>query len=259
MFRVQIFSLILLFTLAAKGISPVTLQDIDRQYESIQNTGKDLLQTESMILEALEQSGVSEPLAWRLARTYYSLGKRSSESAGKEYYSRCLQRASQAIQLNSQSAWGFYYRGICRGKLGEMQGIWSSLSMLKPLQQDLKKAVKLDPSVSQGGPHRALGKLYLELPGLLGGSVDKSVAHLQRAVVMGPRFADNYLFLAEALYEQENYHSARNALRILLKILEKSNEDYADAQQIRKEIQTLMEKIDPWIESQTSHAQRDKN
>ena len=258
MFRVQILSLIFLFTLAAKGIPPVSLQDIDCHYESIQNTREDLLQTESMILKALEQSGVSESLAWRLARTYFSLGKRSPEDASKEYYSRCMKRSDQAIQLNNQSAWGFYYRGLCRGKLGEMQGIWSSLSMIKPLEKDLKKAAKFDPSVSQGGPHRALGKLYLKLPGLLGGSVDKSADHLKQAVALGPRFADNYLFLAEALYEQENYHSAKNALRILLKIIEETN-DYPDAQQTREEVQTLMEKIDPWIESQTSHAQRNKN
>ncbi len=130
--------------------------------------------------------------------------------------------------------------------------------MIKPLKQDLNRAVEFDPSVSEGGPHRALGKLYLELPGLLGGSVDKSVDHLRQAVALGPRFADNYLFLAEALYEQGNYRAAKMTLVDLLKIIEESD-DYPSAQQIRQDVQTLMEKIDPWIESQTSHAQRDKN
>jgi len=257
MLRVPIFSLIFIFTLSATGISPVSLQDIDRQYESIQNTREDLLRTESLILSSLKQSGVSEPLAWRLARTYFLLGGKSKKEAGKEYYRRCIQRANQAIQLNPRSAWGFFYRGICRGKLGEMRGIWSSLSIIKPLKQDLKEAVKFDPSVSQGGPHRALGKLYLELPGLLGGSVDKSVDHLKQAVALGPRFADNYLFLAEALYQQENYRAAKSTLKDLLTIIE--GEDTEDARKTRKKVQTLMEKIDPWIKSQASHAQRDQN
>jgi tetratricopeptide (TPR) repeat protein len=254
MFRVSLFSLIFMFAFSAKGIAPVSVQDIDRDFESIQNTREDFLQTESMILKVLDQAGPAESLAWRLARTYYALGEKSNEEEGKEYYHRCIERADQAIQLNNQSASGFFFRGICRGKLGEMQGIWSSLSIIKPLKKDLKKALTLDPSVSQGGPHRALGKLYLELPGLLGGSVDKSVDHLRQAVVLGPKFADNYLFLAEALYEQENYHPARNTLRILLKIMEESS-DYPDAKQIREDIQTLMKKIDPWIESQATHAQ----
>ena len=258
MFRVLVFSLIFLFPLAAKGFSSVSLQDIDRHYESNKNTHKDLLLTESMLLDAMEQSGTSESLAWRLARTYFSLGKRSDEEDAIEHYNNCIARANKAIQLNSQSAWGFYYRGICRGKLGETQGIWSSLSMIEPLKQDLQKAAKLDPSVSRGGPHRALGKLYLALPGLLGGSVDKSVDHLQQAVVQGPGFADNYLFLAEALHEQENYRAAKNTLEDLLKIIEDSN-DYPNGEKVRKEVQTLMKEIDPWVEPQTSHAQRNKN
>jgi tetratricopeptide (TPR) repeat protein len=254
MFRASLFSLFFIFTLSAKGMPPVLVEDIDRQYESVPKTAEDLLQTESTILKALKQSGVSEPLTWRLARTYYSLGDRSTEDVRKEYYHRCIERADQAIQLNNQSAWGFFLRGICRGKLGEMQGIWSSLSIIKPLKQDFKKAVKLDPSVSAGGPHRALGKLYLELPGLLGGSVNKSVDHLKQAVTLGPTFADNYLFLADALFEQENYQAAKITLGNLLTIVPKSD-DSPKAQQIRKKVQTRMEKIDPWIESQASHAQ----
>lgn len=254
MFRVPLFILIFIFTLSAKGMPPVSVEDIDRQYESAQNTAKGLLQTEAMILKALEQSGLSEPLTWRLARTYYSLGDRSPEKVRKKYYSRCIERADQAIELNIKSAWGFFLRGLCRGKLGEMQGVWSSLSIIKPLKQDFKKAVKLDPSVSQGGPHRALGKLYLELPGLLGGSVDKSVNHLKQAVLLGPTFADNYLFLADALYEQENYRAAKITLGNLLTIVQKID-GTPKAQQIQKQVQTRMEKIDPWIESQASYAQ----
>lgn len=254
MFRVPLFSLIFIFAFSEMAIASVSVQDIDRQYESVQNSREDLLQAESMILKALDQSGLSESLAWRLARTYYAIGKNSAEDARKEYYHRCIDRADQAIELNNRSAWGFFFRGICRGKLGEIQGIWSSLSIIKPLKKDFKKAVTLDPSVSQGGPHRALGKLYLELPGLLGGSVEKSVDHLKQAVVLGPKYADNYLFLAEALYEQENYHAAKMTLKDLLTILQESG-DTPKAQQVREEIQTLMKKIDPWIEAQTSHAQ----
>ncbi len=255
MFRVLILSFIFIFTFAAQGISSVSVQDIDREFESVPKSREDLLQTESMILEALEQSGNSESLSWRLARTYYALGKRSEEEAGKEYYQRCMARANQAIELNNRSAWGFYFRGVCQGKLGEIEGIWNSLSIIKPLKKDLKKALEYDPSVSHGGPHRALGVLYLKLPGLLGGSVDKSVDHLQQAVAVGPKYADNYLFLAEALYEQENYQTAKVTLKVLLKVVEGSNDDTADAQQVREKVKTLMEKIDPWIESQATHAQ----
>jgi len=230
------------------------VQEIDRQYESHRTTTQDLLHTESMILKTQEQAGASEALAWRLARTYYSLAGRSAKEAAKKYYNSCLEQAEQTIALDIKSAWGFYLRGLCRGKLGEMQGLWSSLAMISPLKKDFKQAVKLDPSVSQGGPHRALGKLYLELPGLLGGSVDKSVDHLKQAVVLGPKYADNYLFLADALYEQENYRTAKNTLQDLLTIIGESDEP-PNAHQIRQKILLRMTKIESWIEPQNAHAQ----
>ncbi len=255
MFWVPVFSLIFIFSLSATGADPAFLQGIDRQYESVQTTSQDLLQTESRILKALEQKEASEDLAWRLARTYYALADTSTDNAAKKYYHQCLQRADQTIALNDRSAWGFFLRGLCRGKLGEMQGIWSSLSIINPLKNDFKNAARLDPSVSQGGPHRALGKLYLELPGLLGGSVDKSVDHLKQAVALGPKFANNYLFLAEALYEQKNYLDAKNTLQDLLTFIGESDEP-PGAHQIRQKVQILMAKIEPWIESQSPHAQR---
>ncbi|VAX27349.1 hypothetical protein MNBD_NITROSPINAE05-655 [hydrothermal vent metagenome] len=238
-----------MFTFSATGTDPVSLEDIDTHYESAQDSKKGLLQTESMILKARNSADASEPLAWRLARTYYSLAEVSGKEAAEKYYHRCLETAEQTIALNNNSAWGFYLRGLCRGKLGQMQGLWSSLSMIGPLKKDFQNAVRLDPSVSQGGPHRALGKLYLELPGLLGGSVDKSVDHLKQAVRLGPKFADNYLFLADALFEQENYRAAKNTLQDLLTLIADSDEP-PDAHEIRQKVMLKMTEIDSWIASQ---------
>lgn len=255
MFRIPVFSLIFLFSLAVTtGAAPALVQEIDQQYESPQTTAQDLLQTESMILKAQGQAGASEALSWRLARTYYALGLRSRKEIAKKYYNQCHEQAEKTVVLDIKSAWGFYLRGLCRGKIGEMQGVWSSLAMINPLKKDFQQAVKLDPSVSQGGPHRALGKLYLDLPGLLGGDVDKSVDHLKQAIVLGPKYADNYLFLADALYEQENYRAAKNTLQDLLTIIGESDE-LPYSHQIRQQVFIRITKIDPWIESQSSHAQ----
>lgn len=256
--RILIFGLILIFCLAAKGTGPIVTEAIDRHYQTISMTDEELLQSESMILTALEKTGLSEPLTWRLARTYYWLGSNASNGTAENYFHHCIEQADRAIHINKQSAWGYFFRGICRGKLGEMQGVWKSLAIIKPLKQDLLAALKLDPTVSQGGPHRALGKLYLELPALLGGSVGKSVDHLQKAVSLGPEFADNYLFLAEAHYENEDYRSAKNTLVELLKITQKSG-NLPNVQTIRQQAQELMEKINPWLESSSSDAQRDQN
>jgi tetratricopeptide (TPR) repeat protein len=256
MIRTLILGLILLFCLAARGDGPLTTEAIDRHYQSLATTDAELLKSEAMILAALKQSGPTEALTWRLARTYYRLGNRSRKKAARNYFQHCVEQSDKAIHLNPQSANGYFFRGICRGKLGELQGIWKSLAIIKPLKQDLLTAIKFDPTVDQGGPHRALGKMYLELPGILGGSVHKSVDHLRQAVSLGPEFADNYLFLAQAYYENEDYRSASDTLTKLLKITENSG-DLAKVRHVRQQAQELMAEIKPWLESQSSDAQRD--
>lgn len=256
--RILTLSLVLLFCLAARGTDLLSTEAIDRHYRAIPMTDAELLKSESLILEALKQSSPSAGLAWRLARTYLKLGETATNGTAENYFHRCIEQADRAIDLNNQSAWGYFFRGICRGKLGEIQGVWKSLTIIKPVKQDLLAALKLDPTVSQGGPDRALGKLYLELPALLGGSIGKSVDHLQKAVSLGPEFADNYLFLAEAQYENEDYRSAQNTLVELLKITQKSD-NFQNIQTIRQQAQELMEKINPWLKSPSSNAQRDQN
>lgn len=260
MIRISILAAILILFLAARGTDSLSPEEIDRHYRSLGRAGdhsnKKLLQSESMIRKAITQSGPPGPLTWRLARTYHRLGENASGETAKNYFRRCIEQAGRTIQLNNQSAGGFFYRGVCRGKLGKAQGIWKNLAAIKPLKRDLLAAVKYGPSLNQGGPHRALGKFYLELPGILGGSVDKSVHHLKQAVALGPEFADNYLFFAEALYERGNYRAAKDTLKDLLKIIEASS-GYPDSQQVRLEIQMLMEKINPRIESPAFNAKRD--
>ena len=82
--------------------------------------------------------------------------------------------------------------------------------------------------------------------------------HLKQAVSLGPEFADNYLFLAQALYEKGDYPAARNTLVELLEIAKKSDNPQ-NLQTIRQQAQELMEKINPWLESSLSNAQRNKN
>ena len=114
---------------------------------------------------------------WRQARTQYSIAKKAGKSKNN-HYGLCIFHSSRAIELQPDSAISYFYRGLCRGKQAEMKGIWASLGIIQPFTEDMKKAAELDPKVNNGGPHRALGNLYLELPYFLGGNFDKSIFHL---------------------------------------------------------------------------------
>ena len=161
-----LFSVLLFFTLtisnpAVFAQNPL-LDRMDRLYKeskSKQEYEKIALQIEKI----LENNPNLHEWKWRLARANYALAK-NFEGSRVHHYEQCILLSSQAIELKPNSAISYFYRGLCQGKKGELKGIWASLGIIDPFEEDMKKAVSLDPTVNHSGPHRALGKLYLELP-----------------------------------------------------------------------------------------------
>jgi len=161
---------------------------------------------------------------WRLARTHYAIAKILPENS-IQHFGLCISYSSKAIKLNPDSAISYFYRGLCRGKQGETKGIWASLGIIDPFEKDMKKAVSLDPTVSHAGPHRALGKLYLELPFILGGDLDKASFHLQEAVRLAPDYAENHLGLAQVLLKIKNSEEARETLHKLMQLTDNTQDE----------------------------------
>ena len=239
--------LIVFFLIFAFGVpvvsaeNPITLAEIDSQHEKSQ------LQTEYQeIASQIEKVLASNPnqyqWQWRQARTQYSLAKKAGESKS-DYYDLCILHSSRAIDLQPDSAVSYFYRGLCRGKQGEMKGVWASLGMIEPFKEDMTKAVELGPKVNHAGPHRALGKLYLELPFFLGGDSDKAVFHLKEAVRLAPDYAENHLGLAQILVKKNNSTQARESLHKLIQLTDNTQDEKLLS--LRKEGMELLENLTP--------------
>ena len=239
--------LIVFFLIFAFGVpvvsaeNPITLAEIDSQHEKSQ------LQTEYQeIASQIEKVLASNPnqyqWQWRQARTQYSLAKKAGESKS-DHYDLCILHSSWAIDLQPDSAVSYFYRGLCRGKQGEMKGVWASLRIIEPFEDDMKRAVELDPKVNHAGPHRALGKLYLELPFFLGGDSDKSVFHLKEAVRLAPDYAENHLGLAQILVKKNNSTQARESLHKLIQLTDNTQDEKLLS--LRKEGMELLENLSP--------------
>ena len=236
------FSLILIFGVpVASAQNLATLAEVDTLHEKSQ------LQTEyqniaSQIEIVLAGNPNQYQWQWRQARTQYSLAKKAGESKN-DHYDLCILHSSRAIELQPDSAVSYFYRGLCRGKQGEMKGVWASLGIIDPFEEDMKKAVELDPKVNHAGPHRALGKLYLELPFFLGGDSDKSVFHLKEATRLAPDYAENHLGLAQVLVKKNNSTQARESLHKLMQLTDNTQDEKLLS--LRKEGMKLLENLAP--------------
>ena len=208
------FFTILFIGLASQEID--LIKEVDNSY-GLANSNHDLYKLELLIKESLKTFPDSDKLFWRLGRVYFKLGEKSnSESEKIQYFTLCMAQTEKAILINTESANGYYFKGLCNGVLGQTQGIWSSLGIIEPFKNDMEITIRLDPSVEEGGPYRGLGNLYLKLPYILGGNIDRSIEYFQKAIQLGTDYGENYLGLAEAYIEKRDFVLARDTLNTLL-------------------------------------------
>ena len=209
----------LLFSILFVGLASQEtglIKELDHSY-SLAKSSDDLYKLESLVKKSLKIFPESDKLFWRLGRVYFKLGTTfTSESEKVYFFSLCMAQTKKTIEINSQSANGYFYNGLCSGTLGQTQGIWSSLGIIEPFKKDMETAINLDPSIGEGGPHIALGNLYLKLPYVLGGDLERSIGHFQKAIQLGSEFGENYLGLAEAYIENGDFVLAKGILHTLL-------------------------------------------
>ena len=209
----------LLFSILFVGLASQEtglIKELDHSY-SLAKSSDDLYTLESLVKKSLKTFPDSDKLFWRLGRVYFKLGETFTSEPEKVYFfSLCMVQTKKTIEINSQSANGYFFNGLCSGTLGQTQGIWSSLGIIGPFKKDMETAINLDPSIEEGGPHRALGNLYLKLPYVLGGDLERSIAHFQKAIQLGSEFGENYLGLAEAYIENGDFVLAKGILHTLL-------------------------------------------
>ncbi len=177
-----------------------------------------------------------------MANIHYKLARLLPDQQ-VQYLNSCIDHSQRAILRDSQSGAGYFFKGLCLGRLGEMKGIWNSLKIITPVRENMEAAARINPAIDHGGPHRALGRLYFKLPGVLGGDLKKSIDHLLKAVDYGPRYWENHYFLAESYFENKQYLLARSELQSAMKIASQPSDD-PDSKSRTVEFQKLMNAIE---------------
>ena len=243
--KLRVFLLALLLTqninvTIAFSQSP-TLVEIDHIYEESNSS----LEYEKIVTQ-IENFLTTRPdqyeWQWRLARAHYAIATTLPQN-NIHHFELCISYSSKAIDLQPDSAISYFYRGLCRGKQGETKGIWASLGIIGPFKEDMEKAVSLNPAVNHAGPHRALGKLYLELPFILGGDLGKSSFHLKEAVRLAPDYAENHLGLAQVLIKKNNSTEARETLNKVMQLTDNTLDEKLLS--LRKKGISLLKEINP--------------
>jgi tetratricopeptide (TPR) repeat protein len=102
------------------------------------------------------------------------------------------------------------------GAMAESFGLRAGIRYRGPVKRELEATLRIDPAFDGGAADRALGRWYHRVPGLFGGSKDKAVEHLRRALAFDPANPASHYFLAETLLALGRRDDARREFEAVL-------------------------------------------
>jgi hypothetical protein len=151
--------------------------------------------------------------AWKLARARYYLGTAGPAAGRRAALDAGMAASRTAIALQPKQPHGHFWLAANMGALAESFGMSQGLKYRKPIKAELEEVLRLDPAYEAGSADRALGRWYYKVPGLFGGSNEKSERHLRQSLTYDPQSTASWFFLAETLEDMGRSADARAALQ----------------------------------------------
>ncbi len=155
-------------------------------------------------------------LAWRLAKFNYYLGDRSPDAGERDKaFHDGIEAGKMAVKLQDGKPEGHFWLGANYGGSAKTSML-AGLSEFDDIKREMETVIKLDERYQDASAYMALGQLYLEAPGLLGGDTQKAIQYLEKGLKLGP---DNALLrsqLAAAYVEAHRNDDARKQIDALL-------------------------------------------
>jgi len=206
---------ILLLTVVVSGLQQPTTEDPDRLYADRANLAS-AQRAAALWEERLAADPKDFEAASKLGEAYYWLGGHVPANAQRGQYERGIDAGRRAVMLNPGRPEGHFWMAANMGALAESFGLRQGLKYRGTIKDELETVLKMDPVFLQGSADRALGRWYLKVPGLFGGSKQKSLEHLQRSLMHNPISTASCYFLAETLIEMNRRAEARAELQKVL-------------------------------------------
>jgi tetratricopeptide (TPR) repeat protein len=156
--------------------------------------------------------------AWKLARARYYIGTNGAVAGRRTALDAGMEAARKAIALQPSKPEGHFWLAANMGALAESFGLRQGIKYRSQIKDALLTTLKIDPAFMDGSADRALGRWYFKVPGLFGGSDEKSVQHLKKSIEYDPNSTASHFFLAETLLDMGKKADARAALQKVLDV-----------------------------------------
>jgi hypothetical protein len=210
------FAIRLLVSAALLALAPIaagphaqeTAKDPDRLYADREHL-QSAFEAASLWEARLARDSNNFESAWKLAKACYWLGGHAPTDDRRKQYERGIQAATRAAAIHADRPEGHFWMAANMGAMAESFGLRAGIKYRSPVKKELETVLMIDRGFQQGSADRALGRWYLKVPRLFGGSKDKSVEHLKKSLTYDPGSSASHYFLAETYLEMDRRDDAR--------------------------------------------------
>jgi len=178
---------------------------------------------------------------YELAKVHYLLGDEAKTNDEKlMLYEKGKELAKNAFKIDDQAVWAHFWYVVNVGRIGQTKGVLNSLASVPEIKKELDKILKLDPQHTGALDVKAM--LYYELPGLLGGNLNKSFEALNQGIAIDSNYSLLYVDMGKVLIKKKEYEQARWYLKKVLELQEPTYvadyvlDDKSDALDLLEEI-----------------------
>ena len=139
-------------------------------------------------------------------------------------YDQGRQAAKRAVELAPRNVTAHLWYAIDTGRWGQTKGIMRSLFLLPIVREEIDTVLALDPKFPPA--YSLAGHFYLEVPGMLGGDIDRAAKLFRTGLELDPTFTSMRVGLAKTLMKKGRVPEARKELEAVL--AEKAPHNLAD-------------------------------
>ena len=135
---------------------------------------------------------------------------------GKNAAETGIKLGEKAVALDGRNAENHRVLGTLCGQIIPSGNIMAGLKWGKCAQEEINKAVELDPKSALAHMGRGVGNYYL--PAQLGGSIDQAIKDFDKAIALDSKLAEAYVWRGIALRKANRNAEARKAFEQSLQL-----------------------------------------
>lgn len=200
---------ILLLAAAVSGQNVDSLIDRAVQLYETRHINAENLDQSAAILENVVKSDAKNARAlYELSKVCFYLGDRAKEKKEKlDFFYKGRDYGEAAVGLDEGSPEAHFWYMVNIGRVGQTKGVLNSLVLVPKVREEIDKVLELDPKHT--GALDAQAMLYYELPGLLGGNLNKSIEALNKGIALDSNYTLLYVDMAKVYIKKKDYEKAR--------------------------------------------------